>query len=65
MLMQRMQYGVAIGSASVGGDLLGMRANSKRREQKNTKFPSEQAHFGGFTKAWRVRGAATIRITGG
>ena len=60
-----MRLGVAIGSVSVERDLLGMRADSKRQEQKSTKIPSEQAHFGGFTKAWRVRGAATIHITGG
>ena len=53
-----MRHGVVIGSASVERDLLGMRADSKRQEQKSTKIPSEQAHFGGFTKAWRVRGAA-------
>ena len=64
-LVQRMQHDVAIGNTSVEGDLLGMQANTKHQEQKSNKFPSEQAHFGGFTNAWRIRGTATIRITGG
>ena len=64
-LVQRMRHDVAIGNASIEGDLLGMRTNTKHQEQKSTKFPSEQAHFGGFTNAWRVRGTATICITGG
>ena len=49
-VVRRMRHGVAIGSVSSGGDLLGMQANTKHQEQKSTKFHSEQAHFSGFTK---------------
>ena len=36
----------------------GMQARSHRQKQKSTKFPIEQAYFGGFSKNRSARGAA-------